>query len=177
MFKYILSIMMLISLVFSPMASAEVNCEHHPIYCQIIENKPSINKTYAMHLSNVIYRYSKLYKIPAKVYTAILAQESIYRISAVNCHTGVVVDDKGNRIEKVCTDFGISQIWWKTALSYGFNLDLLVSDLEYSVEAGAIVLADFMRRYAHSDKFWWTRYNSSQPVNREIYRQLVSRYL
>ena len=78
---------------------------------------------------------------------------------------------------KICADFGMSQIYYKTANSFGFNINKLTTDLEYSVEAGAIVLADFRKRYANRELDWWTRYNASSRTKRNIYKQLVERYL
>jgi hypothetical protein len=43
-------------------------------------------------------------------------------------------------------------------------------DLEYSVKAGAIVLADFKRMYGEKEKDFWTRYNTSHPEKRQKYK-------
>lgn len=60
----------------------------------------------------------------------------------------------------VYSDFGISQIHYKTIARYNFDAHLLLTDLEYSVEAGAIVLKNFMKAFANKgDPDWWTRYN------------------
>lgn len=154
----------------------------HPIYNQIITNKPSIDKKYAMKLSNVIYRKAKYYDIDPHLFTAILAQESMYKLEAKNCTTGLI---KGYSAlfsttvyskARVCTDFGISQIYYKTAKSYKFNIGKLTTDLNYSVDAGMQVLK-FFQRNKERDKYWWTRYNSSGKVNRERYRKLVERFM
>jgi hypothetical protein len=88
-----------------------------------------------------------------------------------------------NSIEvKVCTDFGISQIYFKTAKRFGFDLNLLTTDLGYSVEAGAKVLHDFMERYEAKDNDWWVRYNcgsrgTTKRDTCQIYKKLVERYM
>jgi len=140
-------------------------CLQHPIYCQILKNSPKINKQYAMRLSNVIDNMSKLYKLDSAIYTAILAQESMFKLNAKNCRKGF------------CYDHGISQINYKTALIYNFNLNGLTTDLVYSVQAGAIVLADLRKAYAHKDKDYWTRYNASNKLKRAVYKAKVIRYL
>lgn len=196
--------------------SCSLYATEHPIYNQILRNKPSINKQYAMKLSNIIHRVTRKYKIPSRVFTAILAQESGYKLEAKGCHTGYVHYDKNSikecedKVEKcwniygknapfrgcgsfpgcaakqykltltpvkVCTDFGLSQIFYKTARRYNLNILKLTTDLQYSVEAGAIVLAGFKKRYSKREKLWFTRYNSSNKIKRKIYYELIKRYL
>lgn len=78
---------------------------------------------------------------------------------------------------KVCMDFGIAQINHNTAAAFGFNIFKLTEDLEYSVNAGAIVLSDFQKRFRQREpSSYWTRYNASSPSKREIYRTLVKRF-
>lgn len=174
-----------------------IDLKKHPIYAQIIQNKPSIDKTYAMKLSNIIYKMHLKYHIPTRVFTAILMQESGYTLSAKGCHSGIIQKDSeicnsdkyvadpimcSEPEVRVCTDFGISQIYYKTAKRFGFSLEKLTKDLEYSVESGAKVLTDFMKRYEAKDIDWWTRYNcgtkgSTKRDTCQIYKRLVKRYL
>lgn len=164
-----------------------IDCQEHPIYCQIKKNKPSIDNDIAMELSNLIYKMHKKYHIPSRIFTAILMQESGYDLEAKGCHTGIAKKHFRDVAEEVvettiCTDFGISQIYYKTAKGFDFDLNKLNSDLEYSVEAGAIVLRDFMERYESKENLWWVRYNCGNrgSVKRDtcqIYRKLVERYL
>lgn len=202
--------------LFSSGVLAEVNCSQHPIYCQIVKNKPRIDRSYAMELSNIIHKMHLKYHIPSRIFTAILMQESGYSLEAKGCHSGIqqptdkymetakdvclynepyeskkkALKCMHNNFElttykkeaKVCTDFGISQIYYKTAKRFDFNLEKLTNDLEYSVEAGAKVLHDFMKRYEARDVNWWLRYNcgSRGSTNRDtcqIYKRLVERYL
>jgi len=137
-------------------------CFRNPIYCQIIKNNPTINKAYAFKLSNVIHYSAKLYDINPNLYTSILAQESMYKLRAVNTRS---------------KDYGIAQINHNTIKAYGFSIDKLTSDVEYSVKAGARVLADFKRSYGHKEKSYWTRYNSSKPDKRIKYQQLVESFM
>lgn len=186
------------------------NCEKHPIYCQITNNSPTINRPYAFKLSNIIYKKTIKYNLDPKIFTAILAQESMYNVDATNCTTGIVENkDHGEVIAmasmmkckaetghtlghpkfhacldkqpingkvSVCTDFGIGQIWYRTAQSYEFDIERLTTDLDYSVEAAAIVLKDFQNRYAHKEPDWWTRYNARSTKARNKYKKLVEIY-
>ncbi len=187
--------------------AAKLDCEKHPIYCQIIKNRTDkkgrvrINKKYAMKLSNVIHNAARKYKIPHRIYVAILMRESRYSLKAKGCHSGIrqlkdreiqarlalcALESHPERCTKgipvimetrICSDFGMSQIYYKTARRYGFEIDRLTTDLKYSIEAGAKVLGDFRKRYAKREKDWWTRYNASSRVKRDIYKQLVERFL
>ena len=84
-----------------------VDCKKHPIYCQITKNKPSINKNYAMKLSNIIYKTHKKYNIPSRIFTAILMQESGYNLKASNCHRGLYQKYTENQARNICHTFDI----------------------------------------------------------------------
>lgn len=202
-------------------ANAAVSCDKHPIYCQIIKNykilkKKKINKRYAMQLSNIIHKITKRYKIDARIYTAILAQESAYKMGAKNCLRGLrrlteverstlfrekikeckdapitdpnfdvnaCVNKKGDEVEatrkesKICTDFGISQIHYGSIKRFKFNTHRLLTDKQYSIDAGAKVLQGFYKRYGRKESKWWTRYNASSLEKRREYARKVSRFL
>ncbi len=162
-----------------------VDCFKHKIYCQIVSNyktagKKKINKQYAMKLSNIIHKASRKYKLDSRIFTAILAQESLYNADAMKCYKGydfVKWAENGEYVEgKICSDFGIGQIYFKTAENYKFDIHKIKYDLVYSVNASAQILGDFMKKYKRKEIHWWTRYNASSKHKREKYRQLVSRY-
>jgi len=140
-------------------------CDKNPLMCQIVKNNPRIDLNYAYELSNIIYEKATKHNINPRRFAAILAQESMYRLDAKNCKDGV------------CNDFGIAQINKKTIEAFGFDKQRLLKDLEYSIEAGVLVLADFKRMYGDKEQYWWTRYNASNPEKRKIYKQLVMRFL
>jgi hypothetical protein len=141
----------------------------------------------------------------ARLFTAILTQESKFKVDAIGCHPKKMpinhfeyfdklkschdrtVTHKQfmrcfNKIpkfvkRKVCTDFGIGQINEITIRSYDFDIDKLLYDVDYSVEAAAIVLTDIRKGYQKKESDWWTRYNASTFEKREVYRHLVTRFL
>lgn len=204
----ILSIMLIF---MSFQAFSSVDCKKHSIYCQIKKNAPHLNNEYSMKLSNIIYKMHKKYNIPKKIFTAILMQESGYSLKAKGCHKGLYLDNefldkeiqkclnptteiglkKPNscleninpyKEKKVCTDFGISQIYYKTAEKFNFDIKKLNEDLKYSVEAGAIVLHNFMKKFRKKDPDWFTRYNcgtksTTKRDTCQIYKRLVERYM
>lgn len=168
----------------------ELSCAKHPTYCQIVKNAPHLDRDTALQISNIIHKISSKHKVPVRIFTGILAQESNYKLEAKGCHKGLIkeeVEPKYLSLKressyvikeiKVCADFGIGQIYYKTAEGFGFDIYKLTSDLEYSIEAAAIVLADFQRRYSAREVDWWTRYNASSNIKRKIYKKLVERYL
>lgn len=132
---------------------------------KIMENNPNIDRSTARHIASVVYTKTNKYGIPNDIFVAILAQESMYKLSAKNCN------------RKRCTDFGISQIHHSTVNRYKFDKNKLLTDLEYSVEAGCIVLKYFMDKYRNKEKNWYSRYNSSKPSLRKKYEKSVKRFL
>ena len=192
---------LLILLILLSSASYGADCAKHPIFCQITQNSPKINQKYAMKLSDIIYKMHRKYHIPSRIFTAILMQESHYTLKTNGCHKGLILPKcdelkgpesirakcrmKPNEFVeevKVCSDFGIAQIYYRTARKLDMDISKLTTDLEYSVEAGAIVLAGFMKRYEAKDNDWWVRYNCSTRSTTkrdtcQIYKKLVNRYL
>lgn len=183
----------LIHIVLNDTEAREVNCDKHPIYCQVVDNNRFIDRDFAMQLSNTIHDATQKHGIPTRIFTAILAQESAYKLDATGCKTGLIkvvetvesdsiIINKPKKVIKykkatVCSDFGIGQIWYKTAHSYNFDISRLTTDLEYSINAAARVLSDFQKMYSAKEVDWWTRYNASSRHKREIYKKLVERYL
>ncbi len=155
----------IITLIFSFQVKADTmykDCTVNPIYCQIIQNSPKIDQNYALELAQIINSVAIELNLKPYRLAAILKQESNYKLDAVNHKS---------------KDYGIAQINHKTIQAYNFNKELLLTDLQYSIKAGAIVLSDFKRMYSHKEEFWWSRYNSSNPVKREQYKQFVLRYM
>jgi soluble lytic murein transglycosylase-like protein len=149
------------------------DCGQHPIYCQILENSPRIDEQYAFKLSNIIFKASRKHNIPSNLLTAILRQESNYKVSAKNGACGVL---RGDYKKEACiwVDFGISQINYRTARSYNMDFYKLLNDVEYSVNAGAEVLAWFRKKYASKEDRWWVRYNCGTKPS--VYRDSCQKY-
>lgn len=152
----------LLSQVLNPTQPIRALTKGEVIYYKILRNKPTIDKTYARKLATVIVDKASKHNISASKYTAILAQESGYKLNAINHKSG---------------DYGLSQINIKTAKAFNFDINRLLVDMEYSVEAGLIVLADFKKRYGHKEIDFWTRYNSSNKQKRTMYKKLVVGYM
>jgi hypothetical protein len=114
------------------------------VYDQIRRIRPDMNENYRLQLSIEIKMACNKYKIPCQAFTAVLAQESMFRTSAVNMKT---------------LDFGIGQVNRKTAAAHGFCETKLVTERQYSIDAAAQVFAYFYRRFGATESLYWCRYN------------------
>jgi len=131
-------------------------------YRQVVSNKPDINLAYARKLSRGIVASAKKHNVRHNIYTAILMQESCYKNNAVN---------------KKSKDYGIAQINIKTIVAFKFDKRKLLTDLNYSIDAGAEVLGDFKKRHFKKEGYnYWTRYNTSNLNKRLVYKQKVQKY-
>jgi hypothetical protein len=144
--------------------------EFDKVYFQILENKPNIDTDYAGKLSYYIVVECTKFGVSPHLFTAILMQESGYNLKAKNCRFDAIE-------YKICTDFGIAQIHFTSVKRYNFNQKRLTSDLVYSLRAGLRILSDFKKMYAHKDKYYWSRYNSSNPLARQKYKERVQRWM
>jgi soluble lytic murein transglycosylase-like protein len=133
---------------------------------QIKINKPFISAQYAFELAKSINKAADKYKVPANVLTAIAMLESSYVLNAVNISSN---------------DYGLFQINMFNIKAYEFNIPLLLTDLDYSVDSGAIVFQWFYKRYKLDDAI--KRYNCgtrNSCVDWEVakkYLRLVSKYM
>lgn len=152
------------------------------VLSQIQKNNPSLDQAYAEKLAQVIVEKSIKFRIPANVFTAILMQESGYNVAAKAVKCGFV-NETSEEKKCVITDFGISQIHHKNISRFKFDRKKLLSNLEYSVDAGAKVLSTYTR-YSHKEpKTWFCRYNTGTRSFKKIkencleYKHKVDRYL
>lgn len=107
-------------------------------------------------------------------------QESAYKIDAkgIRCGTSVYTGEK----DCVAIDFGIGQINHKTIKAHNFDKTRLMSDLDYSVDASAKILAGF-KSFKKNEPNWFCRYNAgSAPLWKiqetcETYTKLVARHM
>lgn len=129
---------------------------------QVQQNKPKLDAEYTDRLAKALTKYAKKHNVKVEILTAILMQESGYNVRAINHKS---------------KDYGIGQINKKTIKNFKFDQTRILTDVEYSVEAAAIVLADFKRMYGKREAQYWTRYNSSDKAKRQVYGKLVARYM
>lgn len=116
----------------------------------------------------MVERVSKKHNVKPDKVIAIAMQESSYKLNAKNCYMIA---------GKLSCDYCMMQINDRTVKAFKFNVDKLMTNIEYCIEAGVKVLSDFKRMYGHKEKDFWTRYNSSNPEMRQIYLKKVQKYL
>lgn len=141
---------------------------HQSVYNHILKNSPKLDKAYANKLAKAVYIAATKHNLnPLKV-SAILRQECQYKLRCINDTT---------------LDYGIGQINYKTIKAFNFNKERLLTDLDYSVEAAVLVLADFKRMFGHKEKDWYCRYNVGTGPRIAVedkctaYKILVARFM
>lgn len=152
------------------------------LFQQILKNNPKIDKEFALKLSVIIQAKGKKYNIPPKLLSAILMQESTYMLEAIHVYCGFLLPDD-EKESCVRTDFGIAQIHYKNLSRFKLDRNLLTADLDYSVDAGAKLLADYTRFQKKEPKTYYCRYNQGNKPFKDIkedclaYKSKVDRYL
>ncbi len=114
-------------------------------------------KARAVKLATYIDKAAAKHNVPSNILTALIAQESMFRVGAVN---------------KLTQDYGIGQINIRTIKAYKLDMHRLLTDVDYSIDAAAMALSYFHKRYQAVESKWYCRYNvgtakfTSQNINR-----------
>lgn len=111
----------------------------------INSNKPGMNSEYVVKLAKIISSHSD--KVSPFLLSALFMQESGYDYTVCR------------KYKRKCVDYGIGQIYWRTARSHKMSIPRLTKDLAYSINASVEVLTYFQNRYSRKEKYWWARYN------------------
>lgn len=161
-----------------------VDCKVHKIYCKIVELQPNADKDWAMEFSNLIFKYSKQYKLDPIRSVAIAAQESSLREKNRKQSIIVVTEVCGvtgecTKISKVVngyTDLSIWQFHIGTVHDYDMDPIRLMEDLEYATEFHFKLLKIKMALCKNLKEDAWTCYHSKTPRLRKQYKRLVDRF-
>lgn len=166
--------------------SLNVFASEDKVTSQIIRNSNNtMSEAKAKKLASLIVKVSSTYNLNPNLFAAILMQESTYNIKAVNKSCGYARQEASysDTVKCVAQDLGISQINVKTIEAYGFDVESLQNDLEYSIMAGAKVLSWFKKTYKDKEpNTWYCRYNQGTRSYDKIeagcldYKKLVDRY-
>ncbi len=85
-------------------------------------------------------------------------QESTYKLDSIHATCGLLrLEDSQESC--IMTDFGIAQIHYKNLSRFHLDKVKLTTDLDYSVDAGAMILAQYKHYQKREPDMWWTRYN------------------
>lgn len=172
---------LLLCVNFGAFAYTEAN-----IADQIKNNSQYISKPKRQLIAEYIVQASKKYKICPRLFTAIIMQESSYKLNAINkiCYKlKMAKNEQGPRVYCKAVDIGIAQINIKTIEAYKLNKYKLQSDLQYSINAGAKVLSWFTRYQKTEPKTWYCRYNVGTAAFPKIksnclkYKNSVARWM
>lgn len=161
MIRYILVLLALVLPISTGAGSTGTAIDpHSPVYKHVLKNRPDIDPIYANKLAKAIYNASMRYGLNPNKLSALFAQECMYKLNCVNA----------------TKDYSIGQINIKTANFYGFDVNRLLIDLDYSVNCTALILNDLKLKYGNESDYW-TRYHSFRPNLRKRYKLAVSRYM
>lgn len=149
---------LIILLGFSFTSYAGVDCQKHRVYCAIKTLQPKLDTTFAMELSNYIFKYSLRHGTNPYRTVAIIAQESMFR----NINTEI--------------DIGIYQININTATAYNIDIYRLQEDLAYATEQHILLLKRKKEYCSELAEEAWTCYHSKTHKHRTAYKIAVDRH-
>lgn len=132
----------------------------------------------AHEIALIVNRLTKQHGIDWKLLVALIAQESSFRVNAMNCAKGYqqVAAQVWELVDKteLCQDFGPTQINYKNVKVLQLDINRLLSDWEYSLTETLKILTKLKRTYQEKDPiFWWARYHSSTKDLKEAYFKRV----
>ena len=161
-------------------------CKRNPIYCGIKKLKPKMPRQYAMKMSNLIHKYSRIYKTEWQVTLAIGMVETglrnINRIEKVSTKNSAGYSVYSNAV----TDIGPWQLHVDTIATLGIDPELLQHDLEYQVREHIKILRYKVKVCSNPVvvKKWnvpigeeYSCYHSLTPRFRKIYAKKVNKVL
>jgi hypothetical protein len=140
---------------------AYVSCNFKKVDHQIKTLSPKIEIAYKHRLINAVCASAEKHGVPVEVLVALLHVESGFRLGAVNSKTN---------------DFGIAQVNEFNIKAFGINKKLLLTDLEYSIDKGAMILSWFHRTYSKRESMWYARYNVGTRKLRGALLKIYNRY-
>jgi soluble lytic murein transglycosylase-like protein len=115
------------------------------VYMQILRNTQGQPPHDPIRLADAFMASAAKHGLDPVLLSAIGAVESNYYVGAVNSRSN---------------DFGLMQINATNIKKLGLSKKRLLTDIEYSIEAGASILAWFKSRYAKKEpRNWFCRYN------------------
>ena len=146
--------------------------------CEIISHlKPSMNHNEALKLSNSFYRVAKRHCLDPKLLVSIAFQESCLQLDAVRKTNGFILVDDEYVEASVGSDFCMMQVNIRNIKHFDLDVNKLLTEPDYCIGAGAVILKDIQNRYARKEDKWWSRYNSVSKFHREIYQKHIERHL
>ena len=133
------------------------------VYTQVLRNTKGSPPHDPLRLARAIVLSSEAHSVSPKLLSAILASESGYFVGAINSKT---------------RDYGIGQISITNIRTLKLSKKKLLTDIEYSVDASALILSWFQERYAKKEpKTWFCRYNVGTRRIKGVIKRICVRYV
>lgn len=127
------------------------------VYNQLERIAPHLSQREKLELATDIVKVCEQQRINCQIFTAVLAQESMFRTSAFNHRT---------------LDYGIGQVNIRNIASLKLDKHRLLNDRVYSLTAAAQIFGYFQRRYGAKEALWYCRFNvGSGKLERGLGRQ------
>lgn len=163
------------SIALSPVASAqylgdvivqnwslEAISEVGTVQAQILENTQGAPPHDPLRLAKAFVASAHKYNLPPNLLAAVAMVESRYYVGAVN---------------KKSNDFGIMQVNQYNIDAMGLSKKRLLTDIEYSIDSGARILAYFAKRYyVQEGRDWVCRYNIGTRKKTSALEAICKRY-
>jgi len=170
------------------------NCTTHKIYCALYKLSPTLDRRYLMKMSNLIYKYSKQYKLSPLLSVAIFMQESSLGtfkhrkdkllIKTKTCITEPIQFDYSSHctekyeVVRGISDAGVWMFSINTIVEYDMDIDRVINDLDYSTEWHFKILKKKIKlcKKRYGDQAWGC-YNSATKKYHARYVKLVKKWL
>lgn len=145
----------------------------------MLKLSPKMDQKEAYKISNIFSHISKKYKLDAKLLVSIAFQESSFKPNAIRKVSGFIFDAETKKYTKtrVGSDFCMMQIHISNIQKMDLDVDKLLNNPKYCIEAGAKILSRYKEKHAQTNKVWWTHYNAKTKMKQNIYFEKVSRHL
>lgn len=131
----------------------------------------------ALKLSNSFYRVAKKHCLDPKLLVSIAFQESCLQLDVVRKTNGFILVDDEYVEASVGSDFCMMQVNIRNIKHYKLDVNRLLTEADYCIGAGAVILKDIENRYSGKEDKWWSRYNSVSRFHREIYQKHIERHM
>lgn len=147
----------------SVIARSEAVEDSGAVYMQILRNTHGEPPHDPVRLAAAFTDSAKRHGLSPQLLTAIGGAESSYYVGAINKRTA---------------DYGIMQVNAYNIKKMKLSKKKLLTNIEYSVEQGARILAWFKRKYAKAEpKTWYCRYNvGTRPLKGSL-KRICNRYI
>jgi len=149
--------------------------KNNPIYHSLLILNKRLNKKKAYKYSNLIAKYSKIYKLNPFLIASIARQESGITLGRVREFEDkeITLNEYGKFVRYVeVTDFCMMQINERNVKLLKLDPNKLLINADYCIHEGVKILHGF-KHLKDRDPFWYSRYNALNAEARKEYEKLI----